>query len=376
MEQGSTGAKKLVTRNGDAMRSQGAKNSRRQQSRKSPTAKLLPLFPAVKDENPVNSFIATWSPSKGMNEKTWTAIAPVTREIITTVKPGSIEMASKYLRALARHIALRFIGGHQITDTRLLFNDQTLAQTLVGSSANLLSDSSRANELALLYRIRQNLHPETYAKAPSLKINKSPLAAPYTQVELTALLAWARQRSAVRNIRIHGALLLSLACGLDGSEFPSVTGLDLFWTPWGLVVRAPGVSTSSNRKARFIPVLAEYESELTNLAKIASAQPFVGLTEALIPHDISKEQPRTPGVPNFTAGKARANWTQSLLINGASYVAMHHAGVSVAADHRLASLSCEIALPFQTYVENIRGGASAFDSSAFSFLKEYEGPTQ
>lgn len=376
MEQGSTRAKSLVVRKGDAMRSQGAKNSRRQQSRKSPTAKLLPLFPAVKDENPMDSFIASWNPTKGINAKTWTAIAPVTRKIITTIKPGSIEMARKYLRALARHIALRFIGGHQITDTRLLLSDQTLTQTLGGSSANLLSDTSRATELALLYRIRQNLHPETYAKAPSLKINKSPLAAPYTKEELAALLAWARQRSAVRNIRIHGALLLSLACGLDGSEFPSVTGHDLYWTPWGLVLLAPGISTTSNRKIRFVPVLAEFESELAKLAKIASAQPFVGLTEQSTPHDISREQPRTPGVPNFTAGKARANWTQSLLVNGASYVAMHHAGVSVAADHRLASLSRGMVLPFQTYVEAIRGGARAFDSSAFLFLKKYEGPSQ
>jgi hypothetical protein len=376
MEQRSVRAKRLPVRKGDAMRDQGAKNSRRKQRRKSPTAKLIPLFPADKDENPVNGFIANWSPSKGINAKTWNAIAPVTREIIVKVEPGSIEMARKYLRALARHIALRFIGDHQITDTRLLLNDQTLAQTLGGSGSNSLSDSSRATELALLYRIRQNLHPETYAKATSLKISKSPLAAPYTKEELAALLAWARQRSALRNIRIHGALLLSLACGLDGSEFPSVSGNDLYWTPWGLVLRAPGISASSNRKTRFVPVLAEYESELAKLAKIASAHPFVGLTEQMTPRDISREQPRTPGVPNFTAGKARANWTQSLLVNGASYVAMHHAGVSVAADHRLASLSREIPLPFQTYVENIRGGAAAFDSSAFSFLKEYEGPTQ
>ena len=69
MEQGSTSAKRLVTRTGDAMRSQGAKNSRRQQSRKSPTAKLLPLFPAAKDENSVITFISSWAPSKGMNAK-------------------------------------------------------------------------------------------------------------------------------------------------------------------------------------------------------------------------------------------------------------------------------------------------------------------
>lgn len=77
-------------------------------------------------------------------------------------------MAKKHLRALARHIGFRFIGGHQITDTRLLLNDQTLAQTLGGSSSNLLSDSTRATELVLLYRIRQNLHLEIYAKAASL----------------------------------------------------------------------------------------------------------------------------------------------------------------------------------------------------------------
>lgn len=363
---------KRVVRGGDAMRTQSARGSRRQQSRKSPTARVVPLIPLVKDENPVTSFILNWAPSKGFSEKSWQVIAPITREIIVKVNPGSIEVARKYLRTLARHIGARYLGGHQITNTCQLLDDHCLAQTLGSSNRNQLKNSTRATELGFLYRIRQNLHPEIYRKPQSLKISKSNHANPYSGKELASLLAWSRQRSALRNIRIQGALLLSIACGLDGGEFPFITGDEFYVTDWGLVIRTPGIAKPINRRARFVPVLAEYELEIASLARIASSHPLVGLSENGKTFNVSKEQPRMPNVPNFNGGRARANWTHSLLVNGASYVAMHQAGVAVTADSQLATMSREIVLPFQDYVQIIRGGKTTFEPSLFSDLKKYE----
>ena len=356
----------------DSVRSQAASSARRTKTRKAPSANVTPLHAAPASDNPTSDLINSWTPFDKNVATAWNQIAPAVRAHLLAANIGGPVLAKKYIRALSRHATLRHEAGHNITDPADLFSDLALVATFGKEIISGLGTEAKRMDLQYMRRIRARVLPTIYATPKPLVLGAKQIATPYSDVELAALLAFARQRSAVRNIRIHGALLLGLAAGLDGNEIAKVCGTDLIATPWGLVIQAPGLPGKLARPPRFVPVLAEYEEELAGLAVTAKNDPFVGTKDSLELRAASEMQPNKVGVPHFKANRARANWMRALLSGGAAYVAMRSAGVSVAGDRVLFTLSKDLTIDFQQYVSQLRMGEKPFDYAAFSHLTQYQ----
>lgn len=344
------------------MRTAAASSARRKKTRKAP-AKVTPL---VKATDPVEEFINTWSPKDKTFAAAWPRVADVVRALVTQAKPGSTDLAGKYLRALARHAAARIAAGMRVDDVDELLSDAALASTLGTTSSSTLSENSRRTELSFIRRIRERVLPEKYGQPKELsRLRKSRVAKPYTDEEITELLTWCRSAKHPKAPRLRAAVLLSVACGLDGYEAPKVTGTDVLVTDWGLVVRAPGMAKSTARPARLVPVLAEFETELASLASKAGAGLLLGQTHDL--NDLADATKKTPSVPVFNASRGRSTWTRSALVAGATVVALRQAGVSMKGDGVLQQLSQDLVLPMDEYVTMLRGGATQFDPTVKAF---------
>jgi hypothetical protein len=358
------------------VRSQAASSARRAKTRKAPTAKVIPLHPAPTTQNPTSDLINSWTPNDKAVAAVWIQIAPAVRAHLLAANLGGPEIARKYIRALARHAAIRHKAGHTISDAADLFSDLAFVSTFGKDVASGIGPEAKRMALAYMRRLRALLLPTIYATPNSLVIGAKQIATPYSDADLARLLAFARERSAVRNIRIHGALLLALAAGLDGHEISKVCGSDLIATPWGLVITAPGLPGKSGRPKRLVPVLAAFEDELAHLAVAAERDPFIGTKDSIELRAASEMQPNKAGVPHFKASRARANWTRTLLKGGATYVAMRDAGVSVASDRVLFVLSKDLTIPFDQYVTQLRMGEKTFDYASYSHLPQYQGGQQ
>lgn len=354
------------------MRSQAASSARRTRTRKAPTAKVIPPHPAQAPENPTTDLINSWTPHDKAVAAVWSEIAPAVRAHLFSANLGGPELARKYIRVLARHVAIRHEAGHSIWSAADLLSDLALVSTFGKDAASGIGPESKRMALQYMRRLRVIVLPNIYATPNPLVMGAKRIATPYTDVEIAALLAFARQRSAVRNIRIHGALLLALATGLDGQEIAKVRGTDLLVTPWGLVIAAPGLPGKAGRPARLVPVLAAFEEEFAHLAVAAKGDPFIGTKDSPELRDASEMQPNKAGVPHFKANRARANWTRTLLEGGATFVAMRCAGVSVASDRVLFMLSKDLTIGFEDYVTQLRMGEKPFDYAAFSHLPPYQ----
>ena len=354
------------------MRNHAASQAKRAKTRKAPSAKVVPLRAAPAADNPTTQMINTWTPFDKTITPIWDEIAPAVRAHLLAANIGGPDLARKYIRALTRHAALRHQAGHSITDAADLFSDLALVSTFGKDAASGIGPESKRMALQYMRRIRALVLPNRYAIPSPLSMGAKQIATPYTDVELAALLAFARQRSAVRNIRIHGAPLLALGAGLDGFEIGKLVGTDLMVTPWGLVVAAPGIDRKSGRRKRIVPVRGAFEDELGALAFTAKGDPFIGTKDSSSLRDACEMQPDKAGVPHFKASRARANWMRELLKGGASYIAMREAGVSASSDKALFILSKDLTIPFDQYITQLRMGEKPFDYAAFSHLPQYQ----
>lgn len=336
-------------------------------TRKPPVLKVLPVLPQT-----VTEMINSWAPTTDkVAASVWPQIAPIVRGHLLAQNIGGPDLARKYIRALARHAAARHIAGHRIEKAEDLFSDEALTTTFSIHVPSTSADATRRQELIFIRRMRANLLPKLYGKSNELKIPRAPIATPYSQEELTALLAFARQRSSILCIKLHGALLLSLAAGLTEAELISARGSDLISTPWGLFIDTQGLHSGGNRGPRQVPILARYEDELSALAKQIGDDPFLGKPTQAGAREPGELQPRSPGVPHFKANRARSNWMLSLLEADAPFVALRQAGVAVGKDRHLNVLSASLTTPFPRYICLLRGSDLPFDQTKHAHLMHY-----
>lgn len=353
------------------MRMTAATAARRRKTRRSPTKPTA--VTALRPTDDVATLIATWTPKQSAAREHWQHIAATTRALVTKAEPGGEEMARKYLSALSRHTAIRYAAGMRVDDAVELLSDDVLAATLGTQADHGLTENSRRTHLSYLRRLRARALPTTYGTAKELTtLAKSPVADAYTAEDVAAMLAWCRTSKNAKAERLHAALLLALACGIDGFESDRVTGHDVLRSPWGLLVRAPGMANSGTRPARLVPVLADYEEDLAALATKAADAPLIGASTRGN-YDLARATAKTSSVPVFNAGRGRATWTRSLLVAGVSYLAMRQAGVATRSEGTLHILSKDLTVPMPAYTTALRNGSTAFDASdeAFAGLREW-----
>lgn len=317
----------------------------------------------------VEKFIASWTPSARSTVQHWSAIGPTVTAIIRASQPGGCELASKYLRALAKHVDRRHDAGMNIGKWSELLSDSSLEATL-GPDVGGTMPSTRRTELTFLRRIRERALPDEYGKAKGLTIARSEVARPYSSREVAALLAWPKSTSSQTAERVLATVVLGLSTGMDGREMPGLRGSDVQRSPWGLVVQAPGTGNKNgSRPARIVPVLAEYERELARLAIAAGNAPIVG--EAMLTarslERVASEMAKTANMPHLSGGRLRATWTRTLLARHAPYIAMRQAGVSCDPSHTLGILSTGLTMSAEQFICTLRFGTSEFDANSPSF---------
>lgn len=332
-------------------------------------AKLTPvlLLPPV-----VTEVINAWSPSKSHPAfSSWDLIAPVVRGHLFAQQINGPEVARKYARALAHHVASRHALGHSIAKAEDLFSDAALETTYGISVISSRSSQTLRAELMMIRRMRANLLPDQYGKNKELIYPRTEVPNPYSQSEINEMLAFARGRTSLLCIKQQGALLLSLSAGLTGAEISNARGSDLIATPWGLFIDTQGLSSGGNRGPRQVPILAAYEEELSSLAKDIGDDLFLGVDGNGENREPGHLTSRAARGPHFKVNRARSTWLQQLLIAGAPYIALRQAGAPVASDKHLAKLSASLELPFERYVAVMRGSTTPFDQSAHEHLIQY-----
>lgn len=355
------------------VRSDRATTAKRHKKRAAATAKVLPLHPEATTENPVAASINNWTPGNRLPEiaLVWEQIAPIVRAHVLGTGVAGIDPARKYLIALARHTTARLNAGHRIDNAEELLSDEALIATFGTKLPTTQMKSSKALELGQLRRLRARLLPELYGKPADLVVSRKGFVPGYTPSEIAQLLAYARQRSNPVAKHLHAALLLSLGAGLTAFELSLARGSDLVATPWGLFIDTQGLSFGGNRGPRQVPILAEYEDELSEIAKEIGDDLLLGVDGSGKPQEPSAIQARRRDLPRFKANRARSNWTRSLLENDATFICLRQAGVAVANEGYLSELSVGLSVDFQRYITIVRGGTSAFDQSKHSHLMQY-----
>lgn len=352
------------------MRTKAASTARRRKTRRSPSKSTVV---ALKPQDELAAYIAKWVPKQAQSREQWPTTATVVRSLVTKAEPGGVDLARKYLSALARHAAARAAAGMRVDDAIELLSDTTLAITLGTQASHGLSENSRRTHLSFLRRIRARALPETYGQAAELtKLAKSPIAEPYSDADIAALLSWCRASKNAKAPRLFAAALLSLACGIDRFEARTITGADVRRSPWGLLVAAPGMAKNGTRPARMVPVLAAYEVDLAKLASRAGTGLLLG-DSTRGTHDLTRPTAKMDSVPAFNAGRGRATWMRSLLVAGTGFVAMRQAGVSSRSEGALHTLSKDLTVPLADYIAMLRCDDRPFkaDDDAFASLNAW-----
>lgn len=372
MERGATMSKVLDTGKGGAMRTQKAADSSRTKKRatatkKAPTIKLLLVLPQS-----VTDVINTWKPiPTALASKHWIQIAPIVRTHLLAQNIKGPNVALKYIRALSYHAARRHSLGHAITKPEDLFSDAALTTTYGSAIVSDKSTETKRKELIFMRRMRANLLPDLYAKPKDLVQPSKTIPVPYSEKEITQMLSFARQRTSNLCIMQQGSILLSLSAGLTSSEISNARGSDLIATPWGLFIDTKGLPSGGNRGPRQVPIRAEFEDELSTLARNIGDELFLGLTPAGKKREPGDLTSRAAKGPHYKTNRARSTWLVEILKSGAPFIALRQAGVPVASDKQLAVLSKGLKLSFEQYIIALRGSAMPFDQSKHNHLMQY-----
>jgi len=353
-------------------RTSAASAARRQRTRapRSTTAQSTHIKPA----DPIAELITSWRPHNLERNRAWDQIGPTVVDLVTAATPGGKSMAMKYLTAATHLVWARNAADMRIDDQLELLSDASLAAVFGEQVDSALLAGTRRTYLTCLRRMRGRIYPDTYAfRSPATVVGRSQVAQPYTAAELAALMGLCRANQRAGAGHLHAALLLGVACGLDGYEAPSITGTDIAVSPWGLVVAAHGAAPTRGpaRAERWVPVLATWESELAAVAAKADNGLLLGDRAKQRRTTADLNGPTSGRVPAYSAARARATWMRALLEAGVGYVAMATAGVSVLRDSTLHTLADGITLPFDEYVSTVRAGNTPFQASAFPELRQW-----
>jgi hypothetical protein len=339
------------------VRGERANSARRKTGRKSPVAREKISNSPTPEAVAISDFIDNWQPSISPAKDEWVAIAPRVRELVKSAQPGGIEFARKNLQHVSTHLASQYKKGNRLDDVAALFSDRALETTYGSATKPGFTPSTRAVGLTYLLRLRAHLVPAEYAKRPSLRVGRSSIVNAYSDDELAKLFTWARLSENANADRVLAALVLGVACGLDGYESRKIRGTDVLRTPWGLVVRAPGIPGRNFRPARLVPVIGDYEMDMARLARTFKGDLMLedSQFDTSEPRStLSRVQPYKTKVVMINSRRTRMTWTKKIVDGEASFIGIKMAGVSIANDRVLAAASKGATLPMERYVKQLR----------------------
>ncbi|MGA7417192.1 MAG: hypothetical protein WBW80_04305 [Acidimicrobiales bacterium] len=139
------------------------------------------------------------------------------------------------------------------------------------------------------------------------------VASPYTAAEIETLAVDARRQCTGRRIRAARAIMaLGVGAGLDGRWVARVKAEDVLFKDPVVLVRV------GKPAPRSVPVLAQWEAEIVDLASTAGDQFLVGgySTSRNRASSLASDLEAPPGHPRLSASRLRSTWLLSHLDAG------------------------------------------------------------
>ncbi len=220
---------------------------------------------------------------------------------VLRLAPAGPAIAGRHARALTRIAAWCLTEGLPL-DLEVVLDPDTVERF---TSVGLADDACRGTYRADLRRIGPKLTTKAPWEPRTETATRRQVAAPYLSKELTALRRDATHQSTPATRRAAMALLvLGVGAGLDGRWSTRVRAEDVISQGGAVLVRVGEPS------ARLVPILADYEAELVDLAATAGDQFLVG-GHSLARNRAGELASRievSHATPRFSASRLRSTW--------------------------------------------------------------------
>lgn len=202
---------------------------------------------------------------KGMTPVRWALVREVTREVVTRCEAASPYEAKQLMIVVARYFDHQtYIAGHPLDPAILLRRDMIVAYGNHLSATTAMSPATLGTYRSRLLRVADDnighLQPST--RMPGFRVADG--STPYTDAEVRAVRAWVDcQPSEVNRVDFNLLCALSLGAGLRNAEVIRANASHVTVDDEGVLVHVPG------DKPRTVPVLAEWESVIADIAQAA-----------------------------------------------------------------------------------------------------------
>ena len=223
-----------------------------------------PPVPAPVDPQPASGFVASYNPRKSKfplcTRDEWVAVGPTVREAVSRLDGLSDHGLRAYLTGMTRLAVWAHREGLPLDIDTLLSHQVIEAHTatLTGSAGTFRSQLRR---LAAVNGVTVETTGASYGKQS--------IAAPYTTIEVRALLGFAQAMSNQnRRSQLTGFVLLGAACGFSRGDLRGVCKND--------VHEHNGVRHVRTQN-RCTPILEEFRDDFEQYLQWCQDGPFVGV---------------------------------------------------------------------------------------------------
>jgi len=243
--------------------------------------------------------VASYRP-RTIDEALWEAVRPFVLSCTSELPLSGWASATRTLRVLVQ-VALWARGEGIALDRELVFDPDTVERFVAASPG---SDASRATYRALLRRIGPLLTRKAPWEPRRPPVSRRQVAAPYTPAELVQLSNDASHQTTEGRGRTARALIaLGAGAGLDGRWCTRVRADDV-------LIDEVVLLRVGDPMARVVPVLAQWESTILDLAATADHEFLVG------GYSISRNRASAltaslmvpPGHPKLSCARLRSTW--------------------------------------------------------------------
>jgi hypothetical protein len=247
----------------------------------------------------IAEWLAKYQP-KGARRDAWPVVRTFVESSIVSLRPLGRSMAESYAWALTG-LAAWGLEHYLEIDPEVLLHPENVEVFCTSAVAEGSQNTARSILRKIGPRLTRNA---PWRQAPE-SLKHRTIAPPYSPRELEALrIDVSRQSTPSRERAARSMLALGAGTGLDGRWSMKIRGTDVLID--GDIVVVDVCSPAP----RMVPVLAEFEDELLELASLADDDFLVG-GEARTKNKASRALARYesgPGRPRLNGSRARSTW--------------------------------------------------------------------
>ena len=193
----------------------------------------------------------------------WAEIAPFVRQAVSACEQKTPYTARELLVVSARHVHWCWQTAGLPLDLDVVFRREVIAE-YIAHGCSQMSPASAGNRRSQLLRMSELLLGPAHQVTRLAPLPPPDPTSPYTAAETVALRSWADgQKTTYRRVNCHVLLGLGIGAGLSASEINDVQAQHVHVDADGVLIEVVG------SRARVVPVLAEWEPVLVQVASAA-----------------------------------------------------------------------------------------------------------